>query len=82
MISDNRMLELSEYLKEEGVIKFDSEFCKGIGLLKQNLIRIKKGTAHFTPEHIANACINYGIDANWILGVTDVFNVKTADKIS
>lgn len=50
-------------------VEFESDFCKEIVLLKQNIYRIKKGYAHFTPDHIRNICKVYNVNANWIIGL-------------
>lgn len=71
MDTDKKMLELLSNLKEKGVIRFDTEFCKAISMKKQNLTRVKQGKAHFTPEHIKKAFLEYEVDANWILGTLD-----------
>jgi hypothetical protein len=80
---DLKILELIEILKANSTIRFENEFCDNIELLRQNLYRIRKGLAHFTPEHIQNICKVYKVDANWIFGITPyVFigdkNVKLA----
>ena len=69
--SDIKMLYLLGTLKAYGIIRFDTEFCEAVGVLKQNLINIKKGKNHFTPEHIENAIKAYQVNANWIFGVSD-----------
>ena len=66
MYTDKKMLELIEYLKSIGKIRYDNEFCEAAGLKPQNLIRIKQGLAHFTPDHIRNICEEYRINANWV----------------
>lgn len=72
---DHQILQLMEILKARGEIRSNSEFCETIGLLRQNLTRIKSGKAHFTPEHIERAVKKYKVNANWIFGVSDkVFN--------
>jgi hypothetical protein len=59
-------------------VEFESDFCKDIGLLKQNLQRIKNGIAHFTPKHIQSICEKYNINSNWIFGLeTNVYRLKT-----
>ena len=50
-------------------INSESDFCERIGLLKQNLSRIKKGVAHFTPVHIEKICKVFKVNANWIFGI-------------
>jgi len=71
------MLELIEILKTKKVIRYNKDFCEAINLLPQNLIRIKNGEAHFTPEHIRLACVKYKVDANWVFGVENDFLMKT-----
>ena len=73
--SDIRIVELIEHLKSLGRFDFDYEFCDKIGLLKQNLLRIKQDKAHFTAEHIENICKIYKVNANWIFGTSKkIFN--------
>lgn len=71
MVSDKKMIELVDILKASGKVRFDNDFCESIGLLKQNLSRIRSGDAHFTPDHIRNACKEYKVNANWVLGLED-----------
>ena len=65
------MLALIDQLKNLEIIRFDKEFCDDIGLLKQNLVKIRNKERHFTPEHIRQAIIKYRVNANWIFGVSD-----------
>ena len=67
---DLRMLELLQILKATGKIRFKKQFCDGVGMLKQNLIRIEKGERHFTQDHIKRAVENFNVNANWIFGVS------------
>lgn len=69
--ADKNMLELIKVLKTNHEIKFDMDFCRAIGLRKQNLVNIRKGNAHFTTDHIEMAIKVFGADANWIFGVSD-----------
>ncbi|WP_456437357.1 hypothetical protein [Psychroserpens sp.] len=42
---------------------------------RQNLVKAKNGTKHFTPDQIENAIKVYEVNANWIFGVSDqIFN--------
>ena len=67
--SDKNILKLIDHLKQIQVIRFDVDFCKSIGLLKQNLANIRKGINHFTPVHIENICKVYNVNANFIFGI-------------
>lgn len=69
--SDERILMLIDMLKAFKVIRFDTEFCEAIGLLKQNLYRIRQGKTHFTPEHIEQIILKYKVNANWIFNISD-----------
>lgn len=68
---DKRMIDLVKVLKDRGDIRFTQEFCDAVGILKQNYRNVKEGTQYFTPLHIANACKEYNINANWIFGLSD-----------
>lgn len=68
---DKNMLMLIDILKELKIIKFDADFCRSVGLRKQNLQNIKNGKNHFTIEHIRLACVEYEANANWIIGISD-----------
>lgn len=67
--SNDRMLNLIDKLKANGVIEYRQEFLDVIGLKKQNYRRIITGDASFTVEHIRLACKHYNINANWVLGL-------------
>lgn len=67
--SDIKIFELIELLKSLGTIRFDIDFCREINIPKQSLVRIKKGLAHFTAEHIRKICEVYKVNANWIFGL-------------
>jgi len=83
-ISDIRMLELIDILKQSEVIRFTQEFCDAIGFKKQNIRNVKIGLQHFTPEHIRKACLVYNRDANWIfdLKYTKIAVTKNVTKIA
>jgi hypothetical protein len=66
---DAKILFLIEKLKELEIIKSEMKFCESIELKRQNLTRIKKGVAHFTPVHIQNVCKVFKVNANWIFDI-------------
>lgn len=69
--TDKNILEFIEILKQLELIRFDVEFCRAINLKHQNLNRIRKGMAYFTPDHIKNMIKKYRVNANWIFGFSD-----------
>lgn len=77
--TDLKIFELIKLLQELGTIKYQYDFGDSIGILKQNLTKIKKGEVHFTTEHIKKICEVFNVNANWIFGIqNNVFNnVKT-----
>jgi len=79
MYTDKKMLQLIEILKASGYIRFEKEYCEVCGLLQQNLSKIRKGDAHFTPDHIRNVCAIYMVNVNWIYGFeTQIFRNNPA----
>ena len=81
--SDRHMLQLIDILKDLMIIRFDKEFCEVMGLQPPNLIKIRKGLNHFTPDHIHKAVQEWNVNANWIFGASEeVFNHKSATSIA
>ena len=80
---DKKILnELIPVLNSVHGLRFDNDFCNNIGLLRQNLNRIKTGFAHFTPKHIQSICLVYNVNANWIFGLeTNIYRqIKNNQK--
>ena len=76
---DVRMLQLIDILKEAGTIRFAQEFCDAVGLAKQNLVNIRKGTQYFTREHLQKASESFNVNGNWLLGTSkEVFRQQAA----
>ena len=68
--TDNKILEMIERLKQLKVIRFDSDFCRDIGIKKQNLSVIKSNpNCSFTVEQIHAICKVYNVNANWIFDI-------------
>jgi DNA-binding Xre family transcriptional regulator len=79
--TDTKILELIDLLLNTGKIIYEKDFCEAVGVLKQNLTRIKQGKAHFTAEHIKQICKVYEVNANWIFDVQKkMFNSSKASK--
>jgi hypothetical protein len=69
-IADKRMQLLPDILMSIGKIRLRQEFLDTIGKARQNIT-----TQHFTPNQIQKACLKYGVNANWVLGISKtVFN--------
>src|SRR5690606_17165509 len=83
-ITDARMLELIEILKQSGTIKFRQEFCDALDIHKQLIRQIKIKKQHFTAAHISLVCKIYNVNANWIMGIEDnIFrNTKLRQRVS
>ncbi|WP_341217066.1 helix-turn-helix transcriptional regulator [uncultured Wocania sp.] len=69
--SDKKILQIIDILKSNKRIRFDSDFCEAIGVLRQTLSKIKNGEKHFTPLHIETVIKVFKVNANWIFGISD-----------
>lgn len=78
---DLKIIELIEILKSKNTIRFEQQFCDDVKVLRQTLYRIKKGLAHFTPEHIQSICKVYGVNAYWIFDIEpNIFRKNSNQK--
>jgi hypothetical protein len=78
-ITDSRMLELINLLKQNGLVKYKYESFERIGINRQNIRNIQLGTQYFTVTHIENACKYFNVNANWIYGFeTNVFRKNSS----
>lgn len=68
-ISDQRILELIDILKQNDIIKFSQTFCDAVNVPKQLIRNIRIGNQHFTVHHIEAICKIYNVNANWIMGL-------------
>ncbi|PUB34658.1 hypothetical protein C8J95_102324 [Elizabethkingia sp. YR214] len=78
-ITDKRMLDFRDILKQTRRIRFYTEFDEKLGILKSNLSKIRSGkeSFHFTVHHIKIAVNDFGANANYLFGVSDeVFRKK------
>jgi hypothetical protein len=71
---DKQIIKAIEMLKERGDIEYTKEFCDDIKMDKQTLNNVLIGRSHFRPLHIKAMCKTYGINANWIFGLSDQFS--------
>lgn len=69
--TDQQIIKLITILKSRGIIRFDAEFCREIGLLHQDLIKIKKGLRHFTLSHVHDVARIYDVNLYWLFGISD-----------
>lgn len=77
---DIRMFVLYDLLTDMGVLKTKRSFASACGLPEQNLYNIKNGRNHFTFNHVANICIFYSINANWIIGTESNLYIKPSTQ--
>lgn len=68
-ITDQKVLEVAEYLKLVGSIKSKAQLWEIIGIHKQSVQNIKLGKQRFTAAHIQSLVSSFGINANYIMGV-------------
>jgi hypothetical protein len=65
---DKRILKLIDLLIFDKKIRNPTEFCLEVGLLMQNLSKIKKGESRFRVSHIEVISEKYNVNVNWIFG--------------
>lgn len=65
---DKRILKLIEILIFQKKIKNQKDFCSEVGVLLQNLSKIKKGESRFRVSHIEVISEKYNVNINWIFG--------------
>jgi hypothetical protein len=68
-IIDSRMLELMAYAVRENLVKNESEYLTSIGFSRTNIGNIRRGHQSFSTDHIHNACVITGANANWLFGI-------------
>lgn len=79
---DKNILRLIDILIFQKKINYRNDFCEEIGILRQTVSKIKKGTNHFTVQHIEIICAKYNVSANWIFGIDKkVFNTPDSIEI-
>jgi len=79
---DKRILRLIDLLKYQKTIKTQNQFCDDLGIMRQTIYKIKKGTTHFTVDHIGIICRKYNVNANWVFGKEKkVFNTENSVEI-
>lgn len=77
---DKRILKLIEILIFERKIKNQKDFCLEVGVLLQNLSKIKKGESRFRVSHIEVISEKYNVNINWIFG-TEKKVFRTTESI-
>jgi hypothetical protein len=75
-----RMLKLFAWAIAEGKVNSDKEFCEKIKFHYTNLSNVRTGKQSFTIDHIINACLLTGANANWILGLEQNMMRKPSRK--
>ncbi|WP_313214151.1 hypothetical protein [Soonwooa sp.] len=77
LITDKRALAFLSLIKSKGIIRFETEFCAEIGLLKQNLQKIKNPKKYpsesnsFTAEQLFKIAKAYNADMNYLYGFSE-----------
>jgi hypothetical protein len=75
---DDRIFKLMEWSVKNDLVQSEGEFWEKIGFTRTNVRNVKNGLQGFRREHIKQACILTGADANWILGIeSNMFREKT-----
>lgn len=81
-ITDTKMLEAINLLKAQDNV-FKAEIYRVIDFIPQNERNVKLGLQHFTAENIRMFCVEYGVNPNYIFGLSsEMFSVnKKVNKL-
>lgn len=77
-IADERMLMLMEWAIQKGIVDNETEYWERIGFARTSISNVRAGTQGFRTYHILNACRLTGASADYIFGLTNVIERKTA----
>lgn len=86
--SDEQILKLPEILIANGIIENTNQFFEEMEISKFHFSNVKNQEKrnrafHFTPEQIERICVSYGINFNWVFGISEmVFNKQKVNKIN
>lgn len=67
-ITDERILQLAEILKERGEISFVKNMFDAVDISKQKVNNVRNHGESFTVKQIEAICKKFHVDANWIFG--------------
>lgn len=84
--SDQQMLKIPKILLAKGIIQTSAQFNEETGISKALVSNVKNQdkytrSYHFTPEQIERVCLLYGINFNWVFGVSEeIFSKQKVNK--
>lgn len=65
---NKKILKLISLLKDRGDIRYDTDFCRAIGMANTYLNMIKHHDRNFSLEQIESICKTFNVNANYIFG--------------
>lgn len=66
---NKRMLQLMEYYLSNHKDFTETAYLERIGFSRYNINNVRSSRQSFTLDHVREACLFTGADANWILGL-------------
>ncbi|MFB6453755.1 hypothetical protein ACE38W_00670 [Chitinophaga sp. Hz27] len=81
-ISDQRILQLGDWLVSTGKEKNIRDFLTRIGAGRNNLTRYRDGSQGFTKEMMLRVAELYGVDLNWLFGLSTQMILKQVEQPS
>jgi hypothetical protein len=69
-IWDQRMIMLMEHCIESDIEPSQKAFLHGLDMHEQAIAQIRGGRGSFTQDQILAAAKKYGVDINWIFGLS------------
>jgi len=73
LITDERMLESIQRLKDLNIASSQKEVCDAIGIEPQRIYKIRDGKQHFIAENIRLMSKTYNIPLDYLFGFSNQF---------
>jgi hypothetical protein len=67
--TNKRMLKLMEYYISQHSEWTESAYLERIGFSRFNISNVRSSRQSFTLDHVREACLFTGADANWLMGL-------------
>ena len=80
--TNKRMLKLMEYYISQHSEWTETAYLERIGYSRYNIGNVRSGRQSFTLDHVREACLFTGADANWLMGLPGSTMMRKQGKSS
>lgn len=75
-----RMLKLMDHYIKQHQEWTETAYLERIGFSRFNISNVRAGRQSFTLDHVKEACVFTGADANWLLGLSGATMLRKESK--